>query len=432
MIRRLPAAAAVLALMMNAGMARAATLGVSAPPALSSSYACSSSTVIGQYADDPSTPYVVPAAGREITQWQTYTAGDDPGSSLTFAVVRPDPGNPNGYTVVGSDTEALPNPLPAGQVASFTLSDPIPVQPGDTLALYSSDTADACSFDGGVIPATDQLFAATAPTLPLAASEPLTVTGSIAGGYALNVAATLVENEDAGVQTAAPAAATVGVAAVLTSTVTNLGPAVGPITFTDQVPDGLLVDSAVAGLGVCSTSGQTVTCTIDALPVGQSVPVDVVVTPAVAETVANSVSVDVGTASGNVDPTAANNAATASVVVVAPASPVQPQPAQPPASAPPSSSPQPSSPQPAPTSPPRPPSCTVIGLRGLPVTAASVLLRELSCRVRVVRAHGSLRRGLVVGTRQRPGAYPDRQLVTLIVSSGARHRARRRGARTGR
>lgn len=81
--------------------------------------------------------------------------GDTPGASVTFAVARPISGGD--YTVVGTDNETIPNPLPASGVASFTLTNPIAVQAGDTLALYSSSSGVGCYFFGGSTPASDNL-----------------------------------------------------------------------------------------------------------------------------------------------------------------------------------------------------------------------------------------------------------------------------------
>ena len=84
-----------------------------------------------------------------------------------------------------------------------------------------------------------------------------------------------------------------------------------PITFVDHVPAGLRLDSAVAGQGTCAISGQTATCTIDQLAAGQSVAVDVVVTPAARGFYANDVSVQAAA----LDPNAANDQASATLGV---------------------------------------------------------------------------------------------------------------------
>jgi Domain of unknown function DUF11 len=113
-------------------------------------------------------------------------------------------------------------------------------------------------------------------------SEDNTGGGSALSGpeFTLDLAATLVNQQDAGVTTSTPVTSALpGNAALLASTVTNLGPASLPITFTDDIPSGLQIDSVVAGSGSCATSGPQVTCTISGLAPGQSTPVDIVVTP---------------------------------------------------------------------------------------------------------------------------------------------------------
>ncbi len=74
-----------------------------------------------------------------ITQWQTNTTGDAAGATPTLVVLRP--GASGTATVVGTDTETIPSPLPAGGVATFNLPQPIAVGAGDALALYGSRNA---------------------------------------------------------------------------------------------------------------------------------------------------------------------------------------------------------------------------------------------------------------------------------------------------
>lgn len=221
--RLLAAAAAAVGLLAFTATADGATLGVTAPPVGSSPGPCSGSVpgpnIYGVNADDPSTPYFVPAGGGQITQWQTYTAGDTPGSSLTFAVLRP--AGVGSYTVVGADTEVLPNPLPSSNIASFTLSAPIQVAAGDSLAL-SVSADEACFFYGGSVPTDDTLFDAMG-VYPAVTGETVTVAGGL-GPDALNVAATLSRNQDAGVQTSVfPSSTDNSGAALLRSVVTMSG-----------------------------------------------------------------------------------------------------------------------------------------------------------------------------------------------------------------
>ncbi|HUY58876.1 MAG TPA: DUF11 domain-containing protein [Solirubrobacteraceae bacterium] len=378
--RLLVMAAAVLGVLVFSSAASAATLGITAPPSLSSTGGCFA--IIGQTANDASTPYIIPTGGGEITQWQTYTVGDTAGSSLTFAVLRP--AGSSGYSVVAANTETLPNPLPSSHIASFTLYNPIQVAAGDTLALFSSFTSDVCYYDGGTTPSADTLFAATGPTFPPSSGETLALAGpGSPAGYTLNVAATLNQNQDAGVQTSTfPSKTDVAGAALLSSVVTNDGPVDGPITFVDQVPSGLRIESASAGLGTCAVSGQTVTCTITGLLAGQSTNVNVVVTTPTAGTYANTVTVNV--TPGLSDPNSTNNTVSGDVVVAA-----------------------------------LPQECIVPGsLHKLPQNSARTLLKELGCMVHVVSQHSGIGKGLVLGVRGGARAYPYHQTVTLIVSSG--------------
>jgi hypothetical protein len=125
---------AIIGLVMSGFLATASassalTLGNTTRPIPSNTSPCAPGHLFWQSTTDASYNYAVPAGGGTVTSWSINTAGDVPGVSVTFVVVRP--GSPN--TVVGTDTETLPNPLPA--VATFTLAHPITVAPGDTLGL---------------------------------------------------------------------------------------------------------------------------------------------------------------------------------------------------------------------------------------------------------------------------------------------------------
>jgi hypothetical protein len=374
MTRRLLAAiAAVFALLVFTGSAGATTLGITAPPAGAVAGACQPTGIYGMVSNDPSTVFIVPAGGGEITQWQTSTTGDIAGSSVTMLVLAPSGGN---YSVVGTDTENIPSPLPASGEAEFTLSTPIQAAAGDTLAIYSAG-ANICFFDGGAVPGDDRLFGAAGSTTVGTILTPEVEVD----GYEPNIGATLVESEDAGVQSSTPSStASVGSSAVLTSTVINNGPELSPITFVDQVPSGLTIQSAVAGSGTCVVSSQTATCTISGLAVGQSANIDVIVTPSKVGSYANSVSVSVA---GVTDPNSANNTSSSTLVVAA-----------------------------------LPQQCIVPALRKLSLASARALLKQLGCTVRDLKQHSSVAKGLVVSVRGGVASYPYHQLVTLIVSEG--------------
>jgi Domain of unknown function DUF11/PASTA domain len=363
------------------GVAGATTLGTTTQPSGSTASKCFA--VIGQLTSDPSTPYQVPAPGGQITQWSTNTSGDTAGAPLVMAVLRPTGGT--NVSVVGSDPEVLPTPLPPSNVATFTLAHPITANPGDTLALYSQalSSGPTCYWSGGTTPTGDGLFAASDASVPFAGQSLNYGTDVSGGGFTLDLSANLVQDEDAGVTTTAgPSNAAAQRPALLSSTVSNAGPGTEPITFVDHVPSGLSINSASAGNGTCSTSGQTVTCTISGLGAGQSVPVNVVVTPAASGTYSNSVSVSVPITDTN----AANNTATATLAATAP----------------------------APT-----PKCVVPKLKNTPSKVAKTVLKDLGCKVKTSKAHSkSVRKGNVIKTKPGAGTHPFGTTVKVQVSSG--------------
>ncbi len=381
----------------GSGVASAATLGSTTQPTGSTAQTCLSSAIVGEIDSDPATPYVVPVAGGRITQWSTNTTGDTAGAAITLVVLRPISGS--AYTVVAADYEALPNPLPAAGLATFTPATPIAVNGGDVLGLYSSATgssAPMCFWEGGSAPADDVGAALSDPGGP-AVGQSLTVAAS-APGIVVNLAATLVQQEDVGVSTTTgPANAAAGRPALLSSTVTTGSLAGAPITFVDHVPAGLTIDEAVAALGTCSTSGQTVTCTINDLGAGQSAPVAVVVTPAAAGSFTNTVSVSTPLE----DPNLANNAASATLTASAP----------------------------APT-----PMCVVPKLKNVSSKVAGTVLKDLGCKVKTTKAHSkSVHKGNVIKTTPGSGTHPFGTTVKVQVSSGPskkkhrKHRTRHAG-----
>lgn len=375
--RLLVVLAAALGLLVFTSAAGATQLGITAQPSGSTPASCPG-VVIGQLTQDSTTPYFGPAGGGLITQWQTNTAGDTAGTSITLVVLQPT--TASNYKVVGLSTETLPTPLPSSGVASFTLSTPLVFAAGDTLALYSTSSY-ICYFRGGSTPTGDSLFATGlgAPTV----GGTVTISGSTSGsGYTLNLGATFAPYEDASVQTSSfPSTTDVTGAALFQSVVTNAGIGTGPITFVDQVPSGLQVKSATTDAGTCNIAGQTVTCTVSGLSPGQSATVDVVVMATTAGSYNNSVNVSVGSAYA--DPNTANNSASASVTFTA-----------------------------------LPQKCIVPGLRKLTMASAKSLLMELGCKVSVAHKHSGLKKGLVMGTKPGVGTYPYQQVVSLIVSSG--------------
>jgi hypothetical protein len=205
----------------------------------------------------------------------------------------------------------------------------------------------------------------------------------------LNLAATVGHDTDADVTTAAaPTTVPLGGFALLSSTVANHGIAASSLTFTDSVPAGLNVVSAIAAGGQCTAAAQTVKCTFSDVAPGRSAPVSVVVAPTASGTYTNSVGV--GLVPGATDTNPANNTASASFVVSAPHTV-------------------------APT-----PICTVPNLTRVPSSTAKRVLTLLGCKVgKTSRKHSSsVAKALVVKTSPRAGTYPTNTTVRLTVSSG--------------
>ena len=282
---------ALVSLGASASASASTQLGVTAQPSGSSSTACGPSNAIVYQATSSATPaYRVPAAGGRITEWKISTTGATAGGSVTFVVLRPASGG--SYTVVAATFETLPNPLPASGVATFPVPTPISVLGGDTLGLYGGVGAVTCYWNGGSVPAENTLGILAEPSAPQAGQTLNPMGSNSPSGFELNLAATLEQSVDAAVTTgSAPTTPTVGNLMVLASTVTNSGPTPGPITFTDVVPAGLTVNSAVAAGGTCSQVGNSVSCTVSDLGVGQTAPVSVVVTPSIAKSYVNTVTV---------------------------------------------------------------------------------------------------------------------------------------------
>jgi len=319
------------------------------------------------------------------------TTGSTAGQALTFLVLRKV--TDTSYSVVATDARTLPTPLPPSGVASFTLTTPITVAAGDTLGLYSTTTA-TCYFSGGSTSTADSLFALTPSGTPTP-GQTLTMPGPTSpAGYTMAMSAEFDGTMDAAVSASAgPAGAVAGGLAQLSALVTNGGPGSSPITFTDTVPAGLTIASAIAGLGTCSTSGQNVTCTISNLAPGQSAPVAITVVPKSSGTYPNSVAVS---GAPLTDPNPANNAASTSLVVKA-------------------------GPRDATKV------CIVPPLARTPLAAARRVLRGLHCRVGKVKRAPSrkVHRGDVISASPSRGVHKAGTRVKLKVSSGPPRKGRR-------
>jgi Domain of unknown function DUF11 len=383
---------AAAALALPSAASADTTLGLTTQPSGSTPTNCPTGlppagVLIGQAASDPSTPYAVASSATDLLSWSVNTTGDSAGT-ITLWVIAPAAGG--GYTLVTTDTETLPSPLPASNIATFTPGAPIPLAPGDTFALSGTGTTFNCYWTGGSTPVGDALFAAPQPVPPTPGTSVTPLVPGSGPGFTLNLAATLRSpSQDAGVTAASsPAAVTGGGQALLADTVTNNGPGTQPITVTDVVPAGLTIDAAAAGNGTCTTAGQTVTCTITGLAAGTSAPVYVVVTSGAAGSYANTATV-APAQTGVTDPNAANNTASATLTVTAP---------------------------PATTKP----ACVVLSFKGVPQRVAKKLLPALHCSVgKVKRASSrSVAKGDVIATNPRAGSYAAGQRVGLKVSSG--------------
>jgi hypothetical protein len=377
---RIAPIAALLALALAPSANADVTLGSVGPPAGSSPNSCGG-FVIAPLVSTTGTPFIVPPGGGAITQWQTNTTGALAGQAVTFLVLRPTAGNL--YTAVAVDTRALPNPLPGDNIATFALAAPVTVAAGDTLGL-SSTTFPNCFWDQGSTPLADGAVAMSpnGPLQPGQTFTPFTLSGA---GTEMNVAATLAVREDVAVSAGAvPKTTSVGTQAVLSSLVTNNGPSSMPITVNESVASGLTIDSAAAGSGSCITNGQLVTCTITNLAPGQSVPVDIVVTPTSAKSYTSTV-----LAQSNVpDPNAANNSAFAVLTAQAAATSAS--------------------------------QCIVPNLRSVRGSLAKKMLGLLGCHVgKVKRVHSKgVPKGAVIKTTPRAGTYVAGKIVNLQVSSG--------------
>jgi hypothetical protein len=381
----------VAALLACTGVAGAAIIGSTTEPNDSTPAGCVTGDVLAQILSDPGTPFTVPGSGGMLTQWATNALFDQAGAPITLVVLRRPTLTAETLTVVASDTETIPSPLPANRVASFTLASPIAVEGGDYLGLYSSQSEDdnaVCAWGGiGAVPNNDVIAGLTDAVAP-APGQSLPVDTSLTSPNAvLNVSATVAQTEDLGVTSfAGPPNATAQLPALFSSTVSEVGPGGAPATFVDHVPAGLTIDAVAAGLGTCTTSGQTVTCTINGLTTNQSVPVDLIVTPTAGGNYTNTVSIS----SPFPDPNPANNHASATLAVGTAASTQM---------------------------------CVVPRLGDTSSKVAGTVLKDLGCNVATTHAHSrSVHKGNVIKTTPGPGTHPFETTVRLEVSSGPKKR----------
>lgn len=400
--------------------AQTVTIGSTAPAAGANPERCEGH-LTWQSASASMTPFAVPAGGTQILAWQTHMSEvAEAGAAATLVVLRPE--GEEEYAVVGTDTETLPEAVPADETASFALTTPIAVQAGDVLGLYSESTNVVCAYWSGETPGGDTAM------WKLFASAPLA--GEVFGSEraydpeAVNVAATVALRPlDVGVSTSvAPTNAVTGQIVSLTSLVTNYD-SVGTdseVTVTDAVPAGLTISAAAIGGGVCHLEGQSVICTVARLAPGASAPLLIAAEPGAAGAYVNKVSV----VAARSDPNPGNDHAEATLTVAANGAGTQT-----PAAA--------------------IPACEVPRLRTVALAAAKQALRALHCKLGHVRkqSSGSVRKGAVLSTSPGPGSYAAGRSVAIVVSTGraahrnssgakhkakhvrAKHKAKRSGAK---
>lgn len=362
--------------------ASALTLGSTALPSGASPGLCESRALIVQKATDSAYTYTVPSAGGSIVSWSLSTLDGTAGAPVTLAVLRPT--GTKSYTVVGIDQEMLPNPLPAGGVASFKITSPITATGGDVLGLTSTGGS-GCDFAGGALTPSDValLVGLESATVPAVGA---TYEASAEGPeIILSLSAELLQSQDDGVTAAAmPSTITAGGIAEYAFTVSNAGVGNGPINFSDAVPSGLTIVSAVAGSGACTVAGQTVSCTITGLQAGSSAPVLIIVSAASAGSYADAASVS----STLTDPNLANNSASATLTV----NPL------------------------APTV-----TCKTVQLTGVTLSIAKLVIPALNCKVGKIKHATSktVKKGLVISTSPGPGKKLSAgTAVSVTISSG--------------
>jgi hypothetical protein len=336
---------------------------------------------------DPATPsYTVPVGGGAIVSWSTATyAPAHAGSPITLLALVPSGGS--NYKLAGFDKETLPTPLPAGNIATFTIPSGIEVPAGAILGLSSTATTEECDFTGDP---GDSIYFGTSPTPENGA----VFMRSAGGSGSVNVSADLVQTVDAGLTgTAAPATTSAGGAAAFNFSLTNTGSSSGRTTVFDTVPKGLSVVAAISGSGSCTTSGQLVTCTTEPIARGSTTPISIVVKASAAGSFT-----DTATAASSLfsDPNIANNVASVDLVVT-----------------------------PVPTAAAQ---CRVVALKAIPLKVAKSVLRALDCAIGKVskKASKSVAKGSVISTSPGSGGRPAGTKVAIIESSGKPKRKHRR------
>jgi hypothetical protein len=387
-----------VALALPAAAGADVTLGTVTEPSGSSPAECPTTPpnyilVSASTATNTNPQYTVQgSAPLALTQWALNASGAIAGAQVTLVVLSV---NITGMTanidVVATDTETLnPSAAAADGVETFTVKNPIIVEPGDTISLYLPDTTGiTCYWSGGSLPADDEAQQAELSPPPAVGQNILNDVGATTEtpSGVIDLAATLGPLSEDGALSLSASNATVGLPAVLTATVRNNGPFNGPITFTDPVPLGLTIDLAAASSGSCSTNTAVnlVTCTLTGIPAGQSAKVTIVVTPKAAHSYTDSGTVaDVSPAT---DPNPSNDDSSTTLKVAAAGAPAK---------------------------------CVVPKLSGTPESVAKKVLPLLGCKVGKVKkaTSKSVAKGDVIATSPGAGSYAVGRRVTITESSG--------------
>jgi Domain of unknown function DUF11/PASTA domain len=373
----LPATLAVLAV-SSPPTAGAVTIGAVTSTPIENLCEVATEPVVFIQAGSAGQAYVVPTGGGLITSWQTSFGSS--GAPLEMVIARPTQ-TVGLYTIVGSDKETLPAPIPANNVSTFLLSTPLAVHAGDLLGIaIPGSSATACAYPGSV--GDTVLYALSGlpdsgEALQTSHEDPKTL---------LNIAAELSQTVDLSLtESITPASGGPGVALI---SLTPGGPGPGGVaaTVTDVLPAGLTVlAAAVSEPGACSVAGQTVTCSLSEVTLGTApAVVDVVVSSATPGSYTNQALLTPALSDSN----PANNAASATLTVTAPNPPAK---------------------------------CTVIALKGAKPALAEAALKALHCHIGRVKRVSSktVHKGLVVSTSLKPGTTAAANTpVGINVSSG--------------
>jgi Domain of unknown function DUF11 len=328
--------------------------------------------------------YAVPIGGGEITSWSFNTTDATPGTPYGLVVAR---NGPNGYAIVGTDTETVPPSPPA--VQTYALPNPIDVQGGDVIGvlLIPSSAAD-CVFRGGSLTSEDEtIFGETGAAIP---GQVLLFAGQAVPQTLANVAASVEQSEDVGItQQALPASIPAGSGATFLLAVNRNGPSNAPVTVTDDVPSGLSITSVSAGANTCSVTGQEISCAIKSAPAT----IAVGVSAASPSSFANTAHVTGTFTDSNV----ANDSASSTLSVTPVARPL----------------------------------CQLVSLQGVPLPEAKSVIRILGCAVGKVTTKRSkaVPKGDVISNNPHSGTGALGEKIAIVDSSGKPKPKKLRGKR---